>query len=422
MWRYGLLLLALISTAVSANQPRIAEIAFAGNEVTKAILLERELSIAVGELLDVAALEESRQSIMDLGLFESVGTYVRPVPNAPSDGVIVLFRVTEKYYVLPIPRFSVNSEGDARIGLRLRWDNFMGLNQTFKLTASRRQFNDELRDDEQGYDVEYDYPAIANSLFDLNVRADVAELSLTDDVTLQNYVESTKRFELVLTRRISRGQSSGWRVGAGLLHDDLQISPAAATIQQAGKTVAAIAQLGYRDVRFLLHSEQGFAMNYRLEASVPMAAIDYQYMRQTLALNWFLPGLDQRGHHNLIARVDLGLYNGGLAADEAFGFGSSDIRGFSRSDALEGDAFWRASAEYLWPVFDWSTVRAISFVDVGEIAADQTDVCLCRVKVGVGAGIRWRPKRLVGLEIDLGVAYAVNKNEFRLVFGSNRFR
>ena len=63
---------SLFSVAATIN-----EIRYEGNDVTQASLLNREIYIKKGDVVDDVLIEKSRQAIMDLGLFRTVSFYLK---------------------------------------------------------------------------------------------------------------------------------------------------------------------------------------------------------------------------------------------------------------------------------------------------------------------------------------------------------
>ncbi|MEJ2481531.1 MAG: POTRA domain-containing protein, partial [Acidihalobacter sp.] len=106
----------LLAGAAQAEEERIAAIRFAGNEVTRDSVLRQQLTIRVGEPLDPAAVEASRQAIMNLGLFTKVTDSVEHTPK----GAVVTFTVHEKLYTWLLPRLGRNTDGDISLGGELR--------------------------------------------------------------------------------------------------------------------------------------------------------------------------------------------------------------------------------------------------------------------------------------------------------------
>ena len=125
--------------------PRIDAIRFEGNAVTQPHVIERELTVAVGDPADPAAIEASRQSVLDLGLFRAV--QIDSVPNG--DAVTLVVHLREKRFLLILPRLDTSSDKDTSVGAQLRWSNVAGRNHRLAVTAQEGKFpNDSRRERE----------------------------------------------------------------------------------------------------------------------------------------------------------------------------------------------------------------------------------------------------------------------------------
>ena len=148
---------ALTLTAME-GQP-IEAIRFEGNKTTREIILREELFFETGDRFTVEDMILSRQSIQNLGLFKMVWARA----EEGEDGVIVTFTVTEKWYILPIPNLSRNTDGDVSYGGELTWDNVLGLNQTAKLEVEQEDQADG--ETEQSLELEYGIPKIPGTVY-----------------------------------------------------------------------------------------------------------------------------------------------------------------------------------------------------------------------------------------------------------------
>jgi len=102
----------------------ISEIRFLGNDTTRPEIMLQEMLVRVGEPVDPARIEQSRQAIMDLELFKSVKAELLAAPPGP----VLQITVDEKIYFLPIPKLNRSDDG-VGYGAQLRFDNLAGLNQ-----------------------------------------------------------------------------------------------------------------------------------------------------------------------------------------------------------------------------------------------------------------------------------------------------
>ncbi len=125
----------------------IADVLFEGNAKTRERIISRELTFKGGDQLFisnlVAAVEQSKNNIMNLALFNFVETDVLVVGD---NVVIVLFTVQERYYIYPAPILQIaetnfntwwkNKELRwLNYGVSLKHDNFRGLNHRLSMVA-----------------------------------------------------------------------------------------------------------------------------------------------------------------------------------------------------------------------------------------------------------------------------------------------
>ncbi|HUR40429.1 MAG TPA: BamA/TamA family outer membrane protein [Verrucomicrobiae bacterium] len=82
--------------------------------------------------------------------------------------------------------------------------------------------------------------------------------------------------------------------------------------------------------------------------------------------------------------------------------GSGDLRGY-RHNFLSGDTYWYAGGEYLRPI-GWDWLRAVAFVEAGNVFQGDGNVTVDDTYVDVGLGLRLRFSRFVNFELNAGVA------------------
>ncbi len=144
----GLVIAAQDSLMIASDRLVVHEIVIEGNRVTKEQIILRELLFGVGdtirkmELLPV--LQRSRENLLNLLLFNFVYFEVN---HLPGNHIQVILRVTERWYIWPVPileyadrnfsTFIKNRDWEKiNYGAWLRWNNFRGRNEL--LTAKLR--------------------------------------------------------------------------------------------------------------------------------------------------------------------------------------------------------------------------------------------------------------------------------------------
>ncbi len=410
-----LVYLLLSISAVQAQADTISAIRFIGNNVTKERVLRQELTIKVGDPVDKASLQDSRQSIMDLGLFISVAVVV-------SEAGVVVFTVKEKHYVLLLPRFSQDSDtNEIKPGARLTINNVAGLNQRLKLTyiQSDPEKANHGKQDELG--LEYVYPKINGSKYNLSTSFSVVRSPLQaqqSGTVVAEYEQSNIDARLFVSRWWKKkGPSSGWLMGLGVHveeHDYRYVSG----LNDAyidDHAVSILGEISYIDVHDYLYSRTGVQYGYSVEQGLTFLGSDYKFNRHLFYYRRFLPL--HEAHHNLNIQARLGFSGGdsnNLGEDVYDIGGYGDLRAYD--DAVSGDAFVLLNIEYLRPVFDRKYVRGLLFVDAGNAYANSSDVDLSDLKWATGLGLRWRIKGFVKLDLSLEYAYNLEDKKDRLYF------
>lgn len=405
-----LLLWAGLLLAVPAQaEERLAEIRFVGNEVTRPEILLQEMSIHVGDVVDLARIEESRQAMMDLGLFKRVDAEVLPGEAGP----ILQFTVAEKHYVLPVPRLNRNADGDISYGVQLRLDNLGGLNQRLRATFEHENPADG-DEDRQELRAEYHYARVAGTPYSLDISAANVRQELvveTGGVETARYRYDARSTGFLVSRFLKReGPSRGWRVGGGLVfsHNVYEHLEGAPGLYENDNSTAFRGLAAYTDVRDLLYSRAGVSYGYDLLMQIPGSwelhdpALHRFYYRRYVPI----PNLP---HHNFNMQLQLG-FSHEYESEPYFLGSSTTLRGYPR-DSVIGKSFALANFEYLAPLPHTRSLRGAVFVDVGNAYPTGWGVDLTNLKTSIGLGLRWRLKSFVDISLNVDFAYAIDEAE-----------
>jgi outer membrane protein assembly factor BamA len=400
---------------VQAQLNTISAIQFSGNKVTKDRVLLQELTIKVGDPVEQEKLLASRQSIMDLGLFLSVTVDV-------NESGVVVFTVKEKHYVLLLPRFSHDSDTNKiNPGARLTINNVGGLNQRLKLTYSRSDPEDADQGNQDELGVEFYYPKIQGSKYNLNTSFNIVKAplqSLQSGAVVAEYDKRDLEFRFLVSRWWRKtAPSSGWLTGVGmhLEKHDYQYISGINDLFIDDHALGVIGEIAYMDVRDYLYSRSGVQYGYSIEHGLKFLGSDYPYTRHLLYYRRYMPL--SRPHHNLNIQARLGFSDGdsnNLGEDvfEINGYG--DLRAYK--DQVSGDAFALLNIEYLRPLMGRNQMRGLLFVDAGNAYASNSDVDLSDLKWATGLGLRWLIKGYVDLDLSLEYAFNLEDNEDRFYF------
>jgi outer membrane protein assembly factor BamA len=397
---------ALLAAACGAAQgagevaapawPTIRAIDFAGNDTTQPAVLLREMVVRVGDPADPELLERSRQAIQDLRLFSSVSLE----QGALDGGVRVLVTVREKYYVLPLPRASLNSDGQYSYGVGMRWWNVLGLNHTLHVTVEQGDRREAGRGAALEYRASYEVPFLLDSPFGLSLDYDHSEQAaafLFDE-------ETRDSVRWLFSRAFSDGSAShGWRLGAGVQWQDQQRTGFAAATSP-GHATALVLDVRHDKMLFDLYSERGRSFSLEGRATAGEWASDYAFRDVSghYEQSW---AVGTRAHQTFGIYAHGGAYGGGpggVPPPYALG-GAESLRGYELN-TLRGSHYYLAGMEYLRPLH-WNWLRGVAFFEAGNALGDGSDLGADGVLADVGVGLRLRLSGFVDTELNIGLAY-----------------
>ncbi|MFA6234364.1 MAG: BamA/TamA family outer membrane protein [Bacteroidota bacterium] len=106
--------------------PIINGFAILGNETTKPEIIMREISLRVGDSIDIEEIEYAKTRIYSLGLFNRVD-----ITWPPLDSTILLIEVSERWYLYPVPIVNIiDRDWDKwNFGLGVKHENLRGRNE-----------------------------------------------------------------------------------------------------------------------------------------------------------------------------------------------------------------------------------------------------------------------------------------------------
>lgn len=377
----------------------------------------QEMTIHVGDPVDAAKIEASRQAIMNLGLFKKVQTELLP----DGHGKILQIAVQEKLYILPYPRLNRNADGDISYGAGLRWNNIAGLNQQLKLNYETMEPTGANMEESEEISFQYEYPRIRGGPY--NVNFSLSNISnkvnvFTEGMQTAEYEHQGYSVNVSLSRFLAvEGPSQGWRVGGGLVwredyYDHISGTP---SLYPTVNTAGWIGLVDYTNVRDYLYSRAGESYGYELEWGSPGLGSDYQYRQHHFYWRQYLL-VTERPHYSLDWQVQVGLSQG--YPGDVFSLGnSSTLRGYARN-SITGKAYVLANIEYLAPLFGYNSFRGLLFLDVGNGYPRNSDIDLTDLRASVGIGLRMTLESFVKIQLRLDYGYALRSGDSKGYAGS----
>jgi len=398
--------------AAAQDAVRIREIVFEGNQTTRPQTMLREMLVQEGADADPALIERSRQAVLDLGLFRFVDVRQELVEG----GVRLVFTVKEKWYLLPYPRLSANSDGQNSAGAELRWNNIWGLNHSLRLIARSRDSGDTDRGREISYRAGYQAPFLLGSGYGLNLNLAHSITPITEPAVYDELIDEAQ--VLVTHHFFSVGPASqGWTWGSGLLWRK-QNTEGDAAPPPYGQAKALVGQLDYRNVRFKIYSEEGNNFSARYEVADRHYGSDYSYTRVTA--DWdHSHAVGLMPHQTFELGLHLGLANNGPAGVDDFSLGgAAGLRGYARK-SFEGDFYYLASAQYLRPLH-WDWLRLAVGIEAGN-AHVEADTINAYPQISLNLGLRVRLTRFVNFDFEAGFAMPMNGDGARFYADRGNF-
>ncbi len=402
----------LYSLAAGAADTRIGSIIYQGNTVTQASVLDREIYIQPGDLLDERKVEKSRQAIMDLGLFRHV-SYVIMGSATDKETVDVVFTVVEKYYLLILPRARAD-DNELHYGLQLRWDNAWGLNHNIRMLVEDR--GDTSGIDENRNSLSYYYPNIQGTPYNIDIEwQSINEVDETDGLINRQDDE----FGLALSRWLNpSGRNRGWLIGSRFKYQK-RINEVLSGSQVSSQIDAVIfgMEVKYTSISDFEYNRGGKSYSYNLDVSDDRFGSDTDFSRHELVYRSYYRVSDNP-LSNLNVQTILGHSNNDFLGEKAFSLGSSDdLRGYE-NDRFEGNTKLLTNIEYMFPHPGYPIVRYVYFVDLGNTYDAFEDILHKPLHVGVGFGLRWKIRSFVKLDLRADAGYGITDEDYHFTFGT----
>lgn len=406
------LVLLILSLTDGVAENRIGAIVYQGNDATQRSVMDREIYIQAGDVLDIQKVEKSRQAIMDLGLFSRVSYFIRESEDFEATFDIV-FVVKEKYYLLILPRVRVD-DNELHYGLQLRWDNAWGLNHQMRMLVENRGTTQGISENRNSF--RYYYPNIQESPF--NVKVEWQSINNVDesDGLVNRYDEE---FGLSLSRWLNKeGRNRGWLLGGRLKYrkrfNDVLIGGQASS-RLDGIVLGLEAQ--YSSVREFEFNRAGKLYSYSLDVSDEEYGSDINFTQHELIYRSYYRVSDNP-LSNLNVQTRIGHSNNDIFDQKAYSLGSSaDLRGYENGRFI-GNTMLLNNIEYMFPHPDYPIVRYVYFLDLGNAYEKFDEVLHKPLHVGIGVGLRWKIRSFVKLDLRGDIGYGVTDDNYRVTFGT----
>ena len=395
----------------------IDNIRFVGNDVTKAAVLIREVPQKLGAQCSFDDIIDGIQNIQDLGLFKSVRAELELV-----DALLELrYIVDEKIFILPLPRLSRTSDGELRVGVQIRWENFLGRLHRLKLTSEKRQEDNGRGRSGFVHSARYTVPRFLGSDFGLflNVAAERRNVELEqNEVTFGEAERQSFVFETQIARWLNQSKGvRGLRYHAGfrVIDREYDVTSGEAGPFTDGTDLSFVFGVENQLVRRDTYRRRGKSYGFAFRFADEQLASSFSYKRLDMWGIWYLPLVDPQ--KNLNVQLRLGLSDGAPFGDHSFSIGGGDVlRGVDKGRD-SGDILMLLNVEYLSGFFSYPAWRWVVFLDAGNVF-ETNDVDLLDQNLRGGLGLRYKLRSLANTDLRIDLAWDPDRNSVRPFFAS----
>lgn len=395
----------------------INNIRYEGNNITQAVMLNREIFIAPGDVFDLQKIERSRQAIMDLELFKSVNYYLQDAGSAESDSkdkqINVVFVIDEKHYFLVLPRARIN-DSEKRLGVQVRWDNVWGLNHEMRMLLEDR--GDVLSVSQERRLFSYLYNNVNNTPY--NIGFSYVEINEVDEAELEPVDRQDTIYDLSLSHWLNRhGRNRGDFFGINLRQQKRINVELSSQIEEEINAIVLGFDLGYNSVSNFKYNRGGKNYGYKVDWSSESIGSETTFTKQMLYYRSYYR-FDSHPLANLNVQTLFGTANNLILGQTAFSLGSSsDLRGYENS-IYKGNSMFLTNIEYIFPHTDYPIIRYAGFVDIGNTYEQLSDMFHQPLHMGVGVGLRWKIRSFVKVDLRMDMGYGISEGTYRFTFGT----
>lgn len=426
--RYWFVLFLVLSAQAAAKDEakaepvecsgNIASIDFSGNKRTRRVLLLEAISFSEGQTCTAELLEHGRQAIMDLQLFKHVFTRV----SVQGDGIHVRYHVKEKYYILPIPRLSRNSDGDLRGGVKLEANNLWGLNHSLDIKSEVERKDDGKGNESFEHEIEYSTPRIIGSDFGFFTRLSTheSERDLYEGRDVIGFADSTGSGASFATRHWLTPAHSSTRLQLiyGLHWDerDYVLRNGRLGSYRSGDSAAVSLEVKWNNVHTEVYRRRGLSIGAGLVLNRPGLGSDFNYEAATLTLLHYYPW-DIFYLDNINTRLRLGYSNGSAFGGENFSLGGGDsIRGLE-ANSDHGFNLFLLNSQFVSAFKSYPYLRWLVFVDAGNVYAKHS-FDITELETGIGLGLRWKIRAFVRTDLRLDIGHSTREEGNKVYLGT----
>ncbi len=417
-------LLNMIFRVVERDQYHVGRIDVRGNDITQGRVIRRQLRFYPQQLVNMVAVDESENRILDTRLFDEVT--ITPVIAEPGvRDMLVEVSETETANFMIGAGVNTNSGLVGNISLTERnfditrwptsWSDafsgraFRGGGQTFRMSA-------EPGVEMMRFQIEWFEPYLFDKPYSLGTKGYLfsRDRDNYDETRYGGVVSVGHRFKNRWYGEVA-GRAEGVKI------DSLDDNAPPEVIEDSGSHV--IAGVKGTLVKDRTDSRWMPSRGDRFRLSYEQVMGDYNFGRATgdyrIYRTLYLDGLDRK--HILAGRASVGRIFGDAPVFESFyGGGIGSIRGFGfrgisprssgmpgKGEPIGGEFMIFIGTEYTFPLFG-DQLRGAVFLDTGTVEAD---VEVTTYRAAIGVGIRWSIPLFGQVPMSLDFAVPINDDD-----------
>ncbi len=382
---------------------RVNKVKFEGYSKTKPHIIEREIRVKEGELLNIEAIQNDMRRIYNLGIFDDVKVSPEPVSGSPD-----LYDIT--YIVKERKTGSATagatwSSADGLIGyLEIAEENFLGNHQTVNL---RWSFGEGKNNYEMGF---YEprllgsYTSFGFNIFDTKLE----ELSYLTEETEFLYDQSSKGWYLTIGRPLDLNTRAylvfNWRDTLNTKNAEDTNEEDLPAVLKPGEieNVRSFSLSVARDLRDnFMNPSTGYKATVTGEFGMSMLGGDSNFQKITFDTSRFFK---LRENHVIGVHLATGFGFNEISENNKYRIGGSDsVRGYDYGE-FTGRNMAYGNLEYRFKIMD--NLYGVAFYDIGGTwngSLPPLSTLSNEVGMGYGAGVRINtPLGLI--RIDYGVS------------------
>ena len=450
----------------------IEKIEIRGNTKTKDKVIRRELSVAPGEVFDMARIKTSKRRLEGLDYFEPGGVETRPEPTDVPNRKNLLVGVREKNTgnisfgagfssVDSIVGFAEWTQGNFDL---FHPPTFTGAGQKLRLRVA-------IGTQRQDYVLAFTEPWFLNRKLALNTDLYYRDAAYISPGNL--YTETRAGIRLGLTRALGSDFLIG-SIGYRIENIGIKLSPGVHNYELVDVGNPAVPTLIYPNAPQAILNERGYSPQATLSLSlaydtrndtrlpnhgqrseiISELASTYlggqsDFYKIELQSAWYFPGFAKGHVIEVVGRTGVAngmngdtvpfydrFYLGGLYSLRGFKYRSISPRepdpktgGYPGyfSEPVGGDSFWFGSVEYSLPIIDKEGsggVRFALFYDIGSVSANAYDFKVSGYSSDWGIGLRLNlPIGPLRLDYAFPITYdqfSTGKGQFQFGVGWSR--